>query len=71
MVYLTLEIFKYIFNNMKYKDRRYGSHSHMRRSAVSAGRPGGMITEITWKVGNLEVICLHGGLRLCRLISDE
>ena len=33
---------------------------HMRRSVISAGRPGGMITEITWIVGNLEVICLHG-----------
>ena len=36
---------------------------HMRRSAFYAGRPGGLITEITWKAGNLEVICLHGGLR--------
>ena len=36
----------------------------MRRSAVSAGRPGGLIREITWKAGRLEVICLHG--RLCR-----
>ena len=25
---------------------------HMRRSAVSAGRPGGLIREITWK-GNI------------------
>ncbi len=31
---------------------------HMRRSAC-------------WKAGESEVICLHGGLRLCRLISDE
>ena len=38
----------------------------MRRSAVSAGRPGGLIREITWKAGKSEVICLHGGLRLCR-----
>ncbi len=30
---------------------------HMRRSAVSAGRPGGLIREITWKAGRLEVIC--------------
>lgn len=30
---------------------------HMRRSAASAGRPGGLITEITWKAGKLEVIC--------------
>ena len=29
----------------------------MRRSAVSAGRPGGLIREITWKAGRLEVIC--------------
>ncbi len=35
----------------------------MRRSAVSAGRPGGLIREITWKAGKSEVICLHGGLR--------
>ena len=34
----------------------------MRRSAVSAGRPGGLIREITWKAGESEVICLHGGL---------
>ena len=38
----------------------------MRRSAFSAGRPGGLIREITWKAGETEVICLHGGLRLCR-----
>lgn len=24
-------------------------------------------TEIAWKAGESEVICLHGGLRLCRL----
>lgn len=30
---------------------------HMRRSAFFPGRPGGMITEITWKVGRLELIC--------------
>ena len=35
----------------------------MRRSAFSAGRPGGLIREIAWKAGRLEVICLHGGLR--------
>lgn len=29
----------------------------MRRSAVSAGRPDGLITEISWKVGKSEVIC--------------
>ncbi len=41
---------------------------HMRRSAISAGRPGGLIREITWKAGEtVEIICLHGGLRLCRL----
>lgn len=32
-------------------------HYRMRRSAVSIGRSGGLITEITWKAGNLEVIC--------------
>ena len=31
---------------------------HMRRSAY-------------WKAGESELICLHGGLRLCRLISAE
>ena len=30
------------------------SSFHMRRSAVSAGRPGGLIMEITWK-GNMRV----------------
>jgi len=44
---------------------------HMRRSAFSAGRPGGLIREIAWKAGESELICLHGGLGLCRLISDE
>ena len=38
----------------------------MRRSAVSAGRPDGLIRKISWKAGKSEVICLHGGLRLCR-----
>ena len=27
------------------------ANHHMRRSAFSAGRPGGLITEITWKAG--------------------
>ena len=35
----------------------------MRRSAFSAGRPGGLIREISWKAGESEVICLHGGSR--------
>ena len=34
----------------------------MRRSAFSAGKPGGLIREIAWKAGRVEVICLHGGL---------
>ena len=49
-------------------------------SAICVGllfpsRPGGLITEITWKEGN--IICLHGQYRLCatlrgiRSISDE
>ncbi len=43
---------------------------HMRRSAFSAGRPGGLITETAGKAGESELICLHGGLRLCRLAGD-
>ena len=45
---------------------------HMRWSVISACRPGGLITEITWNAGRLEVICLHG--RHCGAaapISDE
>ena len=42
---------------------------HMRRSAFSAGRPGGLIRKITWKAGETELICLHGGSRLGRLPS--
>ena len=30
-----------------------------------------LTTETAWKAGESELICLHGGLRLCRLISDE
>lgn len=41
------------------QDRRTMAHYHMRRSVVSEGRLGGMIMEITWKVGKSEVICLH------------
>ena len=49
---------------MKYKaDRRTMAHRHMRRSVVSAGGTGGLLTDITWKVGKLEVICIHGGSR--------
>lgn len=33
------------------------AHHHMRRSAIFIGRLGNLIAEITWKVGNLEVIC--------------
>ncbi len=52
---MTLGNFRYIFNNMKYKDRRTMDFiHHMRRSAISAGRPGGLIREITWK-GNIRV----------------
>ena len=32
---------------------------HMRRSAISAGRPGVLVTEITWNPGKLEAIFLH------------
>ncbi len=53
-------------NNTKANRRTMAFIYHMRRSAVSAGRPGGLIREITWKAGESEVICLHGGLRLCR-----
>ena len=28
-------------------------------------------TEIAWKAGESEVICLHGGLRLCRLAGER
>ena len=44
---------------------------HMRRSAFSAGRPGSLITEIVWKAGESELMCLHGGLRLCRLAGGS
>ena len=37
----------------------------MRRSAISAGRPDGLIREIAWKAGRLEVIYLHGQYRPC------
>ncbi len=30
---------------------------HMRRSAISTGKPGSLIMEIIWQAGNLEVIC--------------
>ena len=30
-----------------------------------------LTAETTWKAGESELICLHGGLRLCRLISAE
>ena len=43
---------------------------HMRRSVFYADRPGGLMTETAWKAGKSEVICLHGGLRLCRLAGD-
>lgn len=38
-------------------NRRTMAHHHMRRSAFFPDRLGGLITEITWIVGNLEVIC--------------
>ena len=44
-------------NTTKANRRTMDFIHHMRRSAVSAGRPGGLITEITWKEGHLEVIC--------------
>ncbi len=44
-VYLTLEIFRYIFNSIRPPQMAY---HHMRRSAISAGSP-----EITWKAGEL------------------
>ena len=30
-----------------------------------------LTTETAWKAGESELICLHGGLRLCHLISAE
>lgn len=47
-------------NIQKTNRRTMAINRHMRWSAFSAGRPGGLIREITWKAGNLEVICLHG-----------
>ena len=41
-------------NNTKANRRTMAFIYHMRRSAVSAGRPGGLIMEITWK-GNMRV----------------
>ena len=43
-------------NNTK-ANRRTMADRHMRRSAC-------------WKAGESELICLHGGLRLCRLAGD-
>ena len=47
------------------------ANRHMRRSAVSAGRVLFSIQKTTWKAGESEVICLHGGLRLCRLAGER
>ena len=33
------------------------AHYHMRRYSIFIGDSGGLITEITWKTVNLEVIC--------------
>ena len=33
------------------------AHHHMRRYSIFIGNSGGLIVEITWKAGNLEVIC--------------
>ncbi len=43
------------------------ANRHMRRSAVSAGRVLFPIQKTTWKAGETEAICLHGGLRLCHI----
>ena len=47
------------------------ANRHMRRSAVSAGRVLFSIQKTTWKAGESEVICLHGGLRLYRLAGER
>ena len=44
-------------NTTKANRRTMDFIRHMRRSAFFPGRPGGLITEITWIVRNLEVIC--------------
>ncbi len=44
---------------------------HMRRSAVSGWQTLFPIQKTAWKAGESELICLHGGLRLCRLAWDE
>lgn len=40
---------------------------HMRRSAISAGRPGGLITEITWK--GIEMRKISADINLERKLS--
>ena len=38
-------------------------------SAICGGLPfpqAGLTAETAWKAGESELICLHGGLRLCR-----
>ena len=35
---------------------------------ISTGRPGGLITEITWNPGRLEVICRYVLYRLCAVM---
>ena len=50
-------------NTTKASRRTMAIIRHMRLSAFFLGRPGGLIREIAWKTGRLEVICLHGGLR--------
>ena len=42
-------------------------------SAICGGLPfpqASLTAETAWKAGESELICLHGGLRLCRLAGD-
>ena len=41
-------------------DKTAGSIISVLPVSISAGRPGGLITEITWTMGELEVICGWG-----------
>lgn len=47
-------------NITKDKPPHYELHPPYAAVCFFPGRPGGLIMEITWNPGRLEVICLHG-----------
>jgi len=72
---VKLKIRLKVFGYMTKRNKPYKRQPAARwpSSAICGGLPfpqASLTAETAWKAGESELICLHGGLRLCRLAGD-